>query len=234
MTVEAREYFSKRALANSHSPAFNDASFSPAPVLETKNPREVLNPLAGSRPAPMTGGDAVMGPEKYEAAIRESEDGSSESEHGGFESEDGSSEPEHGGFESEDGSSESENGCVKSEGSVSGSEGRKLESGDERSEDESSDSDLLTAILAKTRLQKIIDDSSPAVLEAEVKKTNDFLNELKTQFNVPEAQSHQDAKHWLQQIGKLHPRRAQPKVTDSHRNFASHGRGHSNYYWCCW
>ncbi|ESZ90744.1 hypothetical protein SBOR_8878 [Sclerotinia borealis F-4128] len=69
-----------------------------------------------------------------------------------------------------------------------------------KDEDGTPEPDLPNAELAKTRLQKIIEASSPEILEAEVKKTNNFLAELKTRFNVPEAQSHQDTKHWLQQI----------------------------------
>lgn len=59
-----------------------------------------------------------------------------------------------------------------------------------------------TVELAKLRHQKLMDDSSPEVLEEEVKKTNDFLNGLKKHLQVPEAQGNQDTSHWLQQIGK--------------------------------
>ncbi|QSZ34344.1 hypothetical protein DSL72_005935 [Monilinia vaccinii-corymbosi] len=72
-----------------------------------------------------------------------------------------------------------------------------------KDEDGTPEPDLPIAELAKTRLQKIIEDSSPEVLEAEVKKKNDFLTLLKARFNVPEAQSHQETKHWLQQIETL-------------------------------
>ncbi|KAF7903268.1 uncharacterized protein EAF01_006317 [Botrytis porri] len=60
-----------------------------------------------------------------------------------------------------------------------------------------------TVELAKLRLQKLMDDSSPEVLEEEVKKTNDFLNGLKKHLQVPEAQGNQDISHWLQQIETL-------------------------------
>ncbi|KAF7899405.1 hypothetical protein EAE99_012326 [Botrytis elliptica] len=60
-----------------------------------------------------------------------------------------------------------------------------------------------TVELAKLRLQKLMDDSSPEVLEEEVKKTNDFLNGLKKHLQVPEAQGNQDTSHWLQQIETL-------------------------------
>jgi hypothetical protein len=55
--------------------------------------------------------------------------------------------------------------------------------------------------LAKTRLQKVIEESTPEQLEKEVRKTNAFLDVLKDHFKVPEAAQHQDAKHWLKQIG---------------------------------
>ncbi|EMR86879.1 hypothetical protein ACHAPC_002340 [Botrytis cinerea] len=60
-----------------------------------------------------------------------------------------------------------------------------------------------TVELAKLRLQKLMDDSSPEVLEEEVKKTNNFLNGLKKHLQVPEAQGNQDISHWLQQIETL-------------------------------
>lgn len=59
--------------------------------------------------------------------------------------------------------------------------------------------------LAKTRLQKVIEESSPEQLENEVQKTNSFLDILKDYLKVPEAVQHQDARHWLQQIGQLYP-----------------------------
>jgi hypothetical protein len=55
--------------------------------------------------------------------------------------------------------------------------------------------------LAKTRLQKVIEESTPEQLEKEVRKTNAFLDVLKNHFTVPEAAQHQDATHWLKQIG---------------------------------
>ncbi|KAM3081672.1 hypothetical protein ACMFMG_005123 [Clarireedia jacksonii] len=57
--------------------------------------------------------------------------------------------------------------------------------------------------LAKTRLQKVIEESSPEQLEKEVRKTNAFLDVLKDHFKVPEAAQHQDAQHWLKQIETL-------------------------------
>ncbi|TGO22096.1 hypothetical protein BPAE_0182g00030 [Botrytis paeoniae] len=60
-----------------------------------------------------------------------------------------------------------------------------------------------TVELAKLRLQKLMDDSSPEALEEEVKKTNDFLNGLKKHLQVPEAQGNQDTSHWLQQVEAL-------------------------------
>ncbi|KAF7946085.1 uncharacterized protein EAE97_005123 [Botrytis byssoidea] len=60
-----------------------------------------------------------------------------------------------------------------------------------------------TVELAKLRFQKLMDDSSPEVLEEEVKKTNDFLNGLKKYLQVPEAQGNHDTSHWLQQIETL-------------------------------
>ncbi|KAG4025453.1 hypothetical protein MFRU_058g00360 [Monilinia fructicola] len=70
-------------------------------------------------------------------------------------------------------------------------------------EDEIAEADLSIAELTKTRIQKIIDDSSPEVLEEEAKKTYDFLAVLKARLNVPEAQSHPDTKHWLHKIETL-------------------------------
>lgn len=60
-----------------------------------------------------------------------------------------------------------------------------------------------TLELAKLRLQHIMEDGSPEILEQEVKKTNDFLDALKNHFKVPEAESHPDTSHWLQQIDTL-------------------------------
>lgn len=76
------------------------------------------------------------------------------------------------------------------------------EDDDVEDEDESPESEQQTVQLAKLRLQKIMEDSSPEVLEEEVKKTNDFLDVLKNLLKVPEAKSNQDTTHWVQQIGK--------------------------------
>lgn len=88
-------------------------------------------------------------------------------------------------------------------------------------EDEIAEADLSIAELTKTRIQKIIDDSSPEVLEEEAKKTYDFLAVLKARLNVPEAQSHPDTKHWLHQIGKSYISIPKLVVADFYRNLAS-------------
>lgn len=53
-----------------------------------------------------------------------------------------------------------------------------------------------------TRLQKIIEEGSPEVLEKEVKSTNEFLDVLKGHLAATDGHELQDAKHWMQQIGK--------------------------------
>ena len=53
-----------------------------------------------------------------------------------------------------------------------------------------------------TRLQKLIEDGTPEVLEAEVRRTKLFLETLKKPL-VGMTEQHRDASHWLQQIGKL-------------------------------
>ncbi|KAJ8060176.1 hypothetical protein OCU04_010521 [Sclerotinia nivalis] len=72
-----------------------------------------------------------------------------------------------------------------------------------KDEDGSPEPEPQTLELAKLRLQHIMEGGSPEVLEEEVKKTNDFLNALKNHFKVPEAESHPDTSHWLQQIETL-------------------------------
>ncbi|KAF7869938.1 hypothetical protein EAF04_004722 [Stromatinia cepivora] len=72
-----------------------------------------------------------------------------------------------------------------------------------KDEDSSPEPEAQTLELAKLRLQHIMEGGSPEVLEEEVKKTNDFLHVLKNHFKVPEAESHPDTSHWLQQIETL-------------------------------
>ncbi|RAL59598.1 hypothetical protein DID88_006457 [Monilinia fructigena] len=57
-----------------------------------------------------------------------------------------------------------------------------------KDEDETPEPDLPIAGLTKTRLQKIIEDSSPKVLEEEAKKSYDVLTVLKTRFKTLQAQ----------------------------------------------
>jgi hypothetical protein len=51
------------------------------------------------------------------------------------------------------------------------------------------------------RLQKMIETGSPETLEAEVKRCQLFLENMKKPL-LEEASRHKDAKHWLTQIGK--------------------------------
>ena len=52
------------------------------------------------------------------------------------------------------------------------------------------------------RMQRILETGSPEILEAEVKRCQIFLKNLQKPM-VEEASRHEDAKHWLTQIGKM-------------------------------
>ncbi|CAD6446372.1 e1e59874-7bcb-4b1c-a282-67f13334c37c [Sclerotinia trifoliorum] len=72
-----------------------------------------------------------------------------------------------------------------------------------KDEDGSPEPEPQTLELGKLRIQHIMEGGSAEVLKQEVKKTTDFLNTLKNHFKVPEAESHPDTSHWLQQIDTL-------------------------------
>ncbi len=56
--------------------------------------------------------------------------------------------------------------------------------------------------LQHERILKVISDGSPEELEAEVRSSQKFLVHLKKPM-VELVEQHKDAKHWVQQIGKM-------------------------------
>ncbi|RDW67742.1 hypothetical protein BP6252_09138 [Coleophoma cylindrospora] len=54
-----------------------------------------------------------------------------------------------------------------------------------------------------TRIQKLLEDATPEILEEEVKSSDNFLEELKGYLTTEGNSTSQDAKHWLQQISTL-------------------------------